>query len=97
MLLNKEKIKHIAKLSDLEFSDSKIEKSSQQLSAILEYVKLLDEIEIAGVKATAQTTGLKNVYQEDKPSEERGLTQEDVLSNAPEKQDGFIKIEAVFG
>lgn len=74
MILNKEKIKHIAKLSELEFSDSELEKFSRQLSAILEYVKLLDGVDVTGVAATAQTAGLKNVYQEDEPQKENCLT-----------------------
>ncbi len=95
MILNKEKIKHIAKLSKLEFSDSEIEKFSQQLSAILEYVELLDEVDVGSVAATAQTTGLKNVARKDSPRKELPLTQEEVLSNAPKKQDGFIRTKAV--
>ncbi len=73
MILDKEKIKHIAKLSQLKFCDSEIEKLGQQLSAILEYVKLLDEVDVSGVESVAQTTGLKNVYQEDKPQKENCL------------------------
>ena len=73
MILNKEKIEHIAKLSELEFSDSELEKFSQQLSAILEYVKLLDEVDVSGVESAGQTAGLKNVYQEDEPQKENCL------------------------
>ena len=91
MILDKEKIKHVAKLSKLKFSDSELKKVSQQLSAILEYVKLLDEVNTSDVKETAQTMGLKNVYREDEPQKENCLTQEEVLANAPEGQDGFVR------
>jgi len=94
MVLNKEKIKHIAKLSKLEFSDSEIKKFGQQLSAILEYVKLLDEADVSGIESTRQTTGLKNVYQEDVPQKENRLTQEEVLANAPETENNFVKTKA---
>ena len=70
-------------------------KFQKQLSSILEYVELLNEIDISKVEPTAQTTGLKNVYREDKPQKGEGLTQTETLKNAPEKQDGHIKAKAV--
>ena len=96
MVLNKEKIKHIAKLSKLKFSDSEIEKFGLQLSAILEYVKILNlnNANVSAIESVAQTTGLKNVYQEDEPQKENCLTQEEVLANAPETENNFVKTKA---
>ena len=91
MKLTREQTKHIAKLARLRLSEAEIEKFGQQLSSILEYIALLNEVDTENVAPTAQTTGLKNVSREDSPSEEECLTQEEVLSNAPEKQDGHIK------
>ncbi len=95
MKLTKEQVKHIAELARLGLSGQEIEKFREHLSSILEYVELLNEVDTSKVEPTAQTTGLKNVMREDKPREEQCLTQEEVLSNAPNREDGFIKTKAV--
>ncbi len=95
MKLTKEQVKHIAELARLGLSGEEIEKFRQHLSSILGYVELLNEVDTSKVEPTAQTTGLKNVSREDKPQKEQCLTQEEVLANAPEKQDGFVKTKAV--
>jgi len=94
MNLSLQQVQHIAKLAKLDLLEVEIEKFRRQLSSILEYVGLLNEVDTSKVEPTAQTTGLKNVYREDKPSSDEVLTQKEVLSNAPEKQGGLIKTKA---
>jgi aspartyl-tRNA(Asn)/glutamyl-tRNA(Gln) amidotransferase subunit C len=95
MNLTKPQVQHIAELAKLDLQKAEIEKFRQQLSSILEYVELLNEVDTSNIEPTAQTTGLKNVFREDKPSKKEVLTQGEVLANAPEKQEGFIKTKAV--
>ena len=97
MELTTHQVQHIAELAKLNLSNEEVAKFQKQLSSILEYVELLNEVDTENVEPTAQTTGLENVYREDKPSKDQCLTQEELLSNAPEKQDGHIKTKAVFG
>jgi len=94
MNLTKKQVKHIAKLAKLKLSNGEIEKFREQLSSILEYAGLLEEVDTKNVEPTAQTTGLKNVYREDKSSKEQCLTQKEVLGNVPERKNGFIKTNA---
>lgn len=42
-----------------------MDKFSTQLSAIFEYVDLLNEVDTEGVEPTSQVTGLENVTRED--------------------------------
>lgn len=95
MNLSLQQTKHTANLAKLNLSDVEIEKFGRQLSSILEYVGLLNEVDTTNIVPTTQTTGLKNVYQEDEPQKEGCLTQEEVLGNAPESQDSYIKTKAV--
>ncbi len=95
MKLTKPQVQHTSDLAQLNLSDEEITKFQKQLSSILEYVGLLEEVDTKNVEPTAQTTGLKNVYRKDKPSKEQILSQEEVLRNAPEKQGGLIKTKAV--
>ncbi len=94
MELTKPQVQHISELAKLNLSDEEVEKFRRQLSSILEYVELLNEVDTSKVEPTAQTTGLKNVYREDQPSKEQGLTQEEVLKNALETGNGHIKTKA---
>ncbi len=104
MNLSIQQTKHIAELSKLDLSGEEVGKFQKQLSSILEYVNLLNEVDTTDVEPTAQTTGLKNVAKKDSPRlagrqacGEPRLTQEDVLKNAPETKDGHIKTRSVFG
>lgn len=95
MKLTKPQVKHISELARLDLSNEEIAKFRRQLSSILEYVELLNEVDTSNVEQTAQTTGLKSVFHDDKPQKEQCLTQEEVLSNAPEKQEGYVETKAV--
>lgn len=86
-------VKHVAKLANLELKDSEVEKFEGQLSSILDYIKKLQEVDTSNVEETSHVTGLENVLREDetKPS----LPQEEVLSNAKDKQNGMFKMKAI--
>lgn len=79
MNLSLQETEHIAKLSKLDLSREEVRKFQKQLSSILGYIKLLDEVDTTKVEPTTQTTGLKNVYQEDEPQ------------NALEGKNGFVR------
>ena len=96
MIISKKEVEHIAELARLELSKVEIEKFQGELSSILDYISKLQEVDTKGVKPTFQTTELINVFREDKVQKERTLSQEEVLSNAPEKKEGYIKVKPVF-
>lgn len=87
-------VEHIAKLSRLELSEKEKEKFSSQLSGVLEYVQQLNEVDTVKVDATAQVTGLSNVYVQDQISNPE--QQFDLLKNTPELEGTALKIPAVF-
>jgi aspartyl-tRNA(Asn)/glutamyl-tRNA(Gln) amidotransferase subunit C len=88
-------VEHIAKLSRLELTSAEKEKFAEQLSDILSYVDLLNEVDTANIEPTAQVTGLENVMVEDK-IEESGVTYQDIEKNAPEVEGGAYKVPGVF-
>ncbi len=92
--LTKTQVEYVAKLANLELGDKEIEKFSSQLSAILDYVSQLNEVDTKNVEPVAQITGLENVMRNDTTAP--GLTNEEALSNASQKQDGFFKVKAIF-
>lgn len=64
-MLSKDEVKDIAKLARLGLDEAQVEKFSKQLSDILEYVELLNEVDTENVPPTSQVTGLMNVTRKD--------------------------------
>lgn len=92
--LTKTEVLHIAKLANLTLTDKEVETFAEQLSETLNYVERLKELKTENVLPTYQTTGLKNVFREDKinPS----LSQEEALKNAKSVYLGYFKVKAIF-
>ncbi len=91
-MIAKKDLEHIAWLSRLELSEEDKEKYTPRLNSVLDYFGELDEVDTEGVEPTYHVLPMNNVFREDEinaPS--KPLTQEEALSNAPKKQDGFFK------
>jgi len=86
-------VEHVANLARLELSDEEKTTFAGQLNAILKYAEKLNELNTDGIEPTSHVLPLANVMREDevKPS----LPIEKVLLNAPEEEDGQIKVPAV--
>jgi aspartyl-tRNA(Asn)/glutamyl-tRNA(Gln) amidotransferase subunit C len=92
--LSKEEVKHVAKLANLELSETEVEKFTKQLREVIDYnVGLLDEVKTEGVEPLYQVNGEVNTTRVDetKPS----LKAEQVLKNAASEHNGFFKVKAV--
>lgn len=93
-MLTKDQVRHIAKLARLGLKEEEVGKFATQLSSILEYVAMLNEVKADGVEKTSQVTGLQNVTRKDKV--ERFCTKEELLActELPIEQDQ-IKVKPV--
>ena len=92
--INDETVKYIARLSRLSLTDDEASKFQKQLSAILDYIDQLGEVNTEEVLPTTHAvSSMKNVFREDVPVD--SLSQDDALRNAPEKEDGFFKVPKV--
>jgi glutamyl-tRNA(Gln) and/or aspartyl-tRNA(Asn) amidotransferase, C subunit len=93
-MLTNEQIKHIANLARLELTPEEETKYGEQLSAILNYVDKLSEVNTDNVSITAQTGGLTNAWRED---EVKPWPEEEVLSALAqgETSGGQVKVKRV--
>ena len=87
-------VKHVANLANLSLREDEVKKYENQLLSILDYIDKLKEVNTENVQETSQTTGLENVSKKDVPSS--SLSQEEALSNAKSKHNGFFKVKAIF-
>jgi len=93
MELTREEVRHVAELAKLGMTEDEEALFREQLSAILDHAQRLQALDTEDVPPTAHSIPLRNVFREDevRPS----LPQEDILANAPHKEDGSFKVQAV--
>jgi aspartyl-tRNA(Asn)/glutamyl-tRNA(Gln) amidotransferase subunit C len=94
MALTIAEVEHVAHLARLRLSAEELEKMRTDLSAILDHIDMLKEVDVSDVAPSAQVTDLLNVMRDDvvRPS----LPREDVLANAPDQRDGMFRVKAIF-
>jgi len=91
--ISRDEVLHVAKLARLALSEQEIEKFREQLSAILEAVGKVSELDLDGVPPTSHPLDLVNVLAEDDPVP--SLSREAALANAPDPEDGFFGVPPV--
>jgi aspartyl-tRNA(Asn)/glutamyl-tRNA(Gln) amidotransferase subunit C len=93
MKLTKEEVMHIARLARLALTEEEINRMSDQLSKLLDHFEVLQKVDTTGIPPTAQSVDLESVMRGDevKPS----LSTDEVLANAPRRQDDCFRVRAV--
>ena len=93
MPISRDQVLHIGRLARLGLSEDEIDRLTTQLSDILDHFEALDAVDTEGIEPTAHPLPLQNVMRTDSVSP--SLTRDDALSNAPEVEDGLIRVRAV--
>ncbi len=93
MSLSRDDVKKVAKLANLPITSEEEERYSEQLSKIIDYIELLNQVDTKDVEPTFNVTGLSNVLREDVVGE--SISQEAALQNAKSKN-GFFVTKGVF-
>jgi aspartyl-tRNA(Asn)/glutamyl-tRNA(Gln) amidotransferase subunit C len=94
MALTLDEVRHVARLARLRLNDQELAEMQQQLSEILDYFAMLQEVDVSEVPPTAQVTDVVNVV---RPDEVRpSMPVEEVLAGAPQREGDFFKVKPVF-
>ena len=93
MALTKQEVLHMAALCRIALSPEEVEYLRGQLSDILEHVRTLQEVDTEGVPPTSHSAGLTSIMRDDRVSD--GLEPESILANAPQREKGFFRVNAV--
>ena len=93
MKISKQEVLDTAELARLEFEDSDLDKFTEQLGRILEYIEDLNELDTEGVEPTSHVLELTTPLRED--AVDQLITTEEALQNAPEKDDDFFVVPKV--
>jgi aspartyl-tRNA(Asn)/glutamyl-tRNA(Gln) amidotransferase subunit C len=91
--ISTEEVQKIAQLSRIGMTEEEIEGFRYQLSLILENFRVLENIDTSDTEPTGHSSSVSSVMREDvagNPSDH-----EDILANAPQKENGFFRVKAV--
>lgn len=93
--LSHDDIRDIAELAKLNLSDDDVAMYTQQLSQILDYFQLLQEVDTSTVDPMASILPFRSVMRVDENPV--ALSPEDVVANAPASEANQFKVSAVLG
>lgn len=93
MSLTLQDVEKIAHLARLELTADQLVAFQNQLSAVLDYAEMLNELDLDGIQPTAHAIARQNVVRPDVV--EPGLSVEDVLYNAAATADNQFLIQSV--
>jgi aspartyl-tRNA(Asn)/glutamyl-tRNA(Gln) amidotransferase subunit C len=85
-----DEVRRVARLARLELTDDEVAKFQEQLSAILEAVSAVSELDLTDVPPTAHPLEIQNAWAEDTPVP--SLSNEDAFRNAPDREDDLFKV-----
>jgi aspartyl-tRNA(Asn)/glutamyl-tRNA(Gln) amidotransferase subunit C len=93
MSLSREEVVKVAYLARLRLDVDEIERFTEQLSSIVDYVAQLQEPNTSGIEPMAHGNEITNVFRDD--TREQALTRDEALANAPKCDDQFFLVPAV--
>jgi aspartyl-tRNA(Asn)/glutamyl-tRNA(Gln) amidotransferase subunit C len=88
--ITRDEVLHVARLARLELSEDEVGRFQEQLSAILEAVSKVGELDLSDVPPTAHPLEIANAWQEDEPRP--SLPLDEVFANAPDRDDDYFRV-----
>ena len=94
MKIDDKLLSKLEKLSALNIEDSKREEVIEELSKILEFVEILNELDLDSQEATFTTVEGGTPFREDSPTVDKKVI-ETILENAPKSEEGFFIVPKI--
>lgn len=91
-MISEEEIRNIAKLSYLDIKDEEIGKFRENFSSILDYVKKLQELDIADIEETSNLSETDNVFRKDIGEKKDA---ENILKAFSKRKDNFLEVKKI--
>jgi len=91
--IDQAQVRKVARLSRLDLTEAEVEEFTGQLSAILDYVEKMNELDTDNVEPLAHCLPISNVFRAD--SVEESLGTEKTLANAPQRDGEFFKVPKI--
>ena len=95
-MISTDEVLKIAKLARLELNKREVEKMQKDLSAILEYFNLLKKApKFVKSKTTSKFLQSGNATRKDEVIENPASLANNLVQQAPDKKDGYVKVKAI--
>ncbi len=91
--IDQTQVRKVALLSRLELTEAEVAEFTGQLSAILEYVEKMNELDTDDVQPLAHCLPISNCFRADCVKESLGT--EKTLGNAPQRDGEFFKVPKI--
>jgi len=88
--ISRDEVLHVARLARLELTDDEVTKFQEQLSAIIDAISKVSELDLSDVPPTAHPLEIANTWAEDEPRP--SLPLDEVFANAPDREDDYFKV-----
>jgi aspartyl-tRNA(Asn)/glutamyl-tRNA(Gln) amidotransferase subunit C len=89
--ITKEEVLKVSKLARISIKEDEIEKYKKELEEVLDIIFSIEKVEFSQEKMISPTDNV-NMLRDDEP---RSLSVEEVLKNAPETFEDYIKVPRV--
>jgi aspartyl-tRNA(Asn)/glutamyl-tRNA(Gln) amidotransferase subunit C len=87
-MIDRAEVLHVAMLARLELSEQEVERMSRELSAVLDHIEKISELDLEGVPPTSHVVEVETPLRPDEPVE--SLPREVALESAPDSDgEGF--------
>ena len=93
MSLDEATVARIARLARISIPEDELAPLADELSHILGWIEQLNEVDTEGVAPMTSVVAMRLAWREDRVTD--GGRPEDILANAPERQDGYFVVPKV--
>ena len=93
MSVDTDTVRRVAKLARIAVDESELEPLAGELNGILDWVELLNEVNVDGIEPMTSVTPMALPQRHDGVTD--GDRQSDVLANAPDAREGFFAVPKV--
>ena len=94
MSLSIAEVKKIAALARIQLTPEEEKRYAKTISAVLDYMKILNEVDTNGVEQTSQVTGLEDVVRADEPRDCQIV--KELLAQMPQVENNELAVPGVF-
>jgi aspartyl-tRNA(Asn)/glutamyl-tRNA(Gln) amidotransferase subunit C len=91
--LTRDEVRRVALLARLKLRDDELDRFTAQLGHVLEYVRVLDELDTRDVEPLAHAVGVTNVWRADQTAP--SLPRDAALANAPQTDGRYFLVPPI--
>jgi aspartyl-tRNA(Asn)/glutamyl-tRNA(Gln) amidotransferase subunit C len=94
-MIDRDEVLHVARLARLALSDEEVERMARDLSAVLDHIEHISELDLEGVPPTTHVIDVAGALREDEPRP--SLPRDVALEQAPAVEDGGFLVPSPGG